>query len=848
MIRLRFCIVFLVLIQPLFSQSQTIISGGMSHTMYLCDNGKIFTWGDNNFGQLGRNPELNEDINPVAIPTLKDVVAISGGEGYFSMAVRKDSSVWTWGQNSQLQLGTDTFCTTAELCEYWAKPVQVKGGETGTYFLHNAISCSAGLTQSYALLSTGEVVAWGDNYHGQMGNGNTIRQQFPVYVKISETTNLTNIKAISAGAMFCYALTKDGKVWGWGKNSEFELACGNSQDQYFATPILDINGNQLSDIVSISAGYKHALCLSSTGIVYGCGSYKGETVINGTTFYTIQSYAEEFTSITNATAISSGFTHNLALVKTANGQKAVSWGNNKYFPISTKNYGGQLGIGDTSITHSTTPQTILSTISDPIDSVKWIAATTSNSFLFTENSKTGATTLFGTGINDAGQLGARDHNDRYFAIKIIIPACNANCPTAFLGDNEYLCSPIIDTLSSSYVNPHFLFKWYKNDVIIPSEKESNLAISSQGKYTVEIIDTVKGCDAVADEITIKQKKNTFSILDATYCGDSITFKTFNNQSCNWYSKKIFGEYLGHGSTISVASASLTTTLPDSSKTIWMFTQECQPMPDIAKKNCSACTILAPIVNVNTENCLFSNVNVQAIGNNIRWYKNGSSSIYSLSNKLTIDSSITASYLFQVTQSDTICESKPTSVQFSVAKCTKKYSVSGSLIPAQKGLIIIYNFNSLPNIIDQKNTDSIGNYSFVIPDNSNILIFGRPDVSGIYEPTYFGNTTDISRAYPLLVDANIGSANITLQTKTGNTEITRQVSVYPTIVTSFCRITIPHTNPFKISVFNTIGIEIYSVLSNEESTVIDTSKLTSGLYFIKITSDSDIYQTKSFVKE
>jgi len=838
-----------MLVQPLFSQSQNaVISGGMSHTIYLCDNGNIFTWGDNSYGQLGRNEEMSEDINPVAIPTLTNVIAISGGKGYFSMAVRKDSTVWCWGQNTQYQLGTDTFCTSIALCDYSTTPVQVKGGETGNYFLKNAIQCSAGLTQSYSLLSTGDVVAWGDNYHGQLGNGNSSRQQFPVYVKTSATTYLTNVKAISAGALFCYALTKDGKVWAWGKNSEFELACGNNQIQYYAIAVLDIDGNQLRNIVSISAGYKHALCLSANGSVYGCGAYKGETWINGTTFYTVKSYAELLPSISNAKMISAGFTHSLALIKTNSGYSTMSWGDNKNFPISNNNLGGQLGIGDERVTHLTTPQSLISSISKNIDSVKWIAATNSNSFIYTKNSLTGATTLLGSGINDYGQLGTRDHGDRYSAVKISIPRCNSNCPTAYLGDNKFLCIPILDSLKSSFQSTNFRFRWFKDNNLLLNEHKSSLAINSEGKYTLEITDTVKACNAIADEIEIKQIIPTFTIIPSTYCGDSITFKLYNNQSCNWYSEKMFGNYLGSGSFITVPTLKLNTNLPDSSKTIWMFTQQCQPMPITAKKNCNTCTIMPPTVNFNSKNCLNTSILIDAIGSNILWFENGSNKIFSLDKTLHIDSSITNSYNFLVTQSDTICESQPTKVSFSVAQCINKYSVSGSINPAQKGQIIVYDFNSFPNIIQIANTKNDGSYSIEIPENSKIILLGEVLNSSKYVPTYFGNTTNQLKAYPLLVDANIGDANITLNTKTETNLHDIDFSIYPTKVTSFCTINTSNTELKRISLLNSIGVEVYSKNTIEESIYINTTSFKSGFYFVRIESDIDKYQTKVIIKE
>lgn len=191
------------------------VSMGAAHALAVKNDGTVWAWGYNNMGQMGNGTAYpnstikSRQITPEMVTGLNNVVAVSAGTE-FSMALKADGTVWTWGRSDFGQLG-DGVPGNVEL--YRATPVQVKG-------LTNVTAISAGRWYALALRDDGTVLAWGDNRNGLLGDGTMDSKNVPVQVR-----GLSGIVAISAGDMDCYALDKYGVVWAWGDDS-----CGQMGD------------------------------------------------------------------------------------------------------------------------------------------------------------------------------------------------------------------------------------------------------------------------------------------------------------------------------------------------------------------------------------------------------------------------------------------------------------------------------------------------------------------------------------------------------------------------------------------------------------------------------------------
>ena len=97
----------------------TAIAGGGLHTIALKSDGTVWAWGYNYFGQLGDGTTTTKRGTPVQVSSLSDVIAIAGG-AHYTIALKSDGMVWTWGDNSSGQLGEGTY-------EDRSTPVQVSG-------------------------------------------------------------------------------------------------------------------------------------------------------------------------------------------------------------------------------------------------------------------------------------------------------------------------------------------------------------------------------------------------------------------------------------------------------------------------------------------------------------------------------------------------------------------------------------------------------------------------------------------------------------------------------------------------------------------------------------------------
>lgn len=372
------------------------VDGGRSHTLALRADGTVWAWGSNESGQLG-DGTWDDSLIPVQVggkKGLANIVAIAAGYDH-SVALRKDGTVWTWGSNEFGQLGDGTD-TNAGL------PVQVLGRD-GKGLLEDAIAIAAGGEHTLALISTGithmiqEVLAWGLNESGQLGDGSWDNSLLPVIV--GGKVPLNNVMAISAGNMHSVALTTDGRVWTWGDNKFGQLGIlvfGDARN--FPDKVVGPGGKgELVGIEAIAAGGWHTLALqySLKGQITsvwswgfnGTGQLGDDTLVNKA--YPVQVRGQGGEGFLGGIVrIAAGHDHSLALKEE---MTVLSWGSNKV---------GQLGDG-TNDDRRTPVQ--VGTKKNPLTGIMAIGAGAGHSAAVKTAREEGR--VWTWGLNHSGQLG-----------------------------------------------------------------------------------------------------------------------------------------------------------------------------------------------------------------------------------------------------------------------------------------------------------------------------------------------------------------------------------------------------------------------------------------------------------
>ena len=238
----------------LFSEEPTLIQGMNKVSKLVAGQflyaavdqvGKVYTWGFNTDGALGR-ASTQTNASPEVIASLPAIQDIAIGDN-FMMALTTDGRLYGWGSNSagQLGLGHLKAVSTPELITLPAK----------------INSIATGSTHVVAVSGEGKVYGWGSNHFGQSGIGALPYIDSPKIIPFPE-----EIVAVAAGMHYSLALSASGKVYAWGWNGFGQLGLGDLKSRNTPTRIPNVSG-----VRAIAAGESHALAIGK-GQLLGWGS------------------------------------------------------------------------------------------------------------------------------------------------------------------------------------------------------------------------------------------------------------------------------------------------------------------------------------------------------------------------------------------------------------------------------------------------------------------------------------------------------------------------------------------------------------------------------------------------
>ena len=249
----------------------TQIEAGANGSAYaLLSSGQVRSWGANAVGQLGDGTTTARTTPVVVLAPggggpLTGIVEIVGGSVH-ALARTSTGQVYAWGSNTVGQLGDGT--TTAR-----SLPGLVPG-------LSGITSIAAGFTSSFAVLSTAEARVWGAS-----GTTYSTSQLSPiVLLGAGGAGALTGIRRIAGGYATSYALLTSGQLRAWGANAQGQL--GNNSTTNSLTPVTVQGvggGGALSGVAQVTGGYVSGQALLSSSQVVTWGSSNDGQQGNGST-------------------------------------------------------------------------------------------------------------------------------------------------------------------------------------------------------------------------------------------------------------------------------------------------------------------------------------------------------------------------------------------------------------------------------------------------------------------------------------------------------------------------------------------------------------------------------------
>ncbi|KAK6494154.1 putative E3 ubiquitin-protein ligase HERC4 [Huso huso] len=221
---------------------------GKSYILVLSTTGKMFQW--------IIQSELPEVVRPKLMQTLcaTGIIQVACGNRH-SLALSKDGQLFTWGQNTNGQLGLGK----GEPSKPSPQPLKSLSGIP-------LAQIAAGGDHSFAVSLSGAVFGWGRNHEGQLGLGDTTDRYQPTHVRALE---FKNTGFISCGEEHTSILTKDGLVYTFGAGRFGQLGHNSTRNEVRPRLVAELWGKQVSQI---ACGSYHTLAfIPSSGKVYSFG-------------------------------------------------------------------------------------------------------------------------------------------------------------------------------------------------------------------------------------------------------------------------------------------------------------------------------------------------------------------------------------------------------------------------------------------------------------------------------------------------------------------------------------------------------------------------------------------------
>ncbi|WP_416517769.1 InlB B-repeat-containing protein [Bifidobacterium asteroides] len=199
------------------------VSAGYDHSLALDSDGNLYSWGSSSYGQLGRGANTTPITKPGKVDPPAAGVRYTQviAKGMHCLALDSTGALYSWGYNNYNQLGRYTGSSGFNARGKVNVPTKTR-----------LTQISAGDWNGFALDDQGILYTWGNNSHAQLARpywGSTDSKP----TKIDPPAKNVNYTQVIGGGNHAVAIGSDGNLYSWGRNSNGQLGRDtNKRDSY----------------------------------------------------------------------------------------------------------------------------------------------------------------------------------------------------------------------------------------------------------------------------------------------------------------------------------------------------------------------------------------------------------------------------------------------------------------------------------------------------------------------------------------------------------------------------------------------------------------------------------------
>jgi alpha-tubulin suppressor-like RCC1 family protein len=233
-------------VDHMYDQVVTQVACGNGHTAVL-SNGKVYTWGLNDNGQLGRF--AGEYAVTRGIIDIKGFMAIQTGSGVEST---NDEIFMYPNLPIHRQDGPVDYLGSLG-------PIEKTAGE--------CVSIACGAKHTLALTDRGEIFVFGDGTEGVLGQGDEVSWPMPKLVDYLATPGFF-VEKIWCGDQYCACTVQYGQGLTWGSGLYGQLGHCSLKNERYPRKVEYLAAHHITEIC---CGHRHTIFITDKGEAFSCG-------------------------------------------------------------------------------------------------------------------------------------------------------------------------------------------------------------------------------------------------------------------------------------------------------------------------------------------------------------------------------------------------------------------------------------------------------------------------------------------------------------------------------------------------------------------------------------------------